>query len=107
MEYSSHQVMMRWFLLLLPPRLLLRFDLWRGEDLTYGEVKDNVRDIMMGLIEKEREGEVIERALMKNVVEMGMGMMDCYVEDFEALMAEKTGLNNNTSGELGFGESFS
>lgn len=41
-------------------------------------------------IDKEREGEQIDRALLKNVldifVEIGMGSMDCYVADFEDAM---------------------
>ena len=41
-------------------------------------------------IDQEREGEQIDRALLKNVldiyVEIGMGQMDYYVNDFETAM---------------------
>lgn len=45
-------------------------------------------------IDQEREGEQIDRALLKNVldifVEIGMGHMDCYENDFEAAMLKDT-----------------
>lgn len=45
-------------------------------------------------IDQEREGEQIDRALLKNVldifVEIGMGQMDCYENDFEAAMLKDT-----------------
>lgn len=45
-------------------------------------------------VDKEREGEQIDRALLKNVldifVEIGMGQMDCYETDFEADMLNDT-----------------
>lgn len=46
-------------------------------------------------IDKEREGEQIDKALLKNVsdifVEIGMGEMDPYEQDFEQLMLDDTG----------------
>lgn len=46
-------------------------------------------------IDKEREGEQIDRALLKNVlgifVEIGMGQMDRYEEDFEGHMLQDSG----------------
>jgi len=45
-------------------------------------------------IDQEREGEQIDRALLKNVldifVEIGMGQMDYYENDFEAAMLKDT-----------------
>jgi len=45
-------------------------------------------------IDQEREGEQIDRALLKNVldifVEIGMGSMDYYENDFEAAMLKDT-----------------
>ncbi|BBN67660.1 cullin 1, partial [Prunus dulcis] len=59
-------------------------------DLVYREVNANVRVAIIGLINKEREGEQIDRALLKNVidvfVEIGKGQMEAYEEDFEAHM---------------------
>ncbi|CAL5437154.1 unnamed protein product [Camellia sinensis] len=56
-------------------------------DLVYEELKDKVRDAVIALIDQEREGEQIDRALLKNVldifVEIGMGQMIYYENDFE------------------------
>jgi len=45
-------------------------------------------------IDQEREGEQIDRALLKNVldifVEIGMGQMDHYENDFETAMLKDT-----------------
>ena len=45
-------------------------------------------------IDKEREGEQIDRALLKNVldifVEIGLGQMDCYENDFEDFLLKDT-----------------
>ncbi|TYH73281.1 hypothetical protein ES332_D05G318000v1 [Gossypium tomentosum] len=60
----------------------------------YQEVHDKVRDAVIALIDKEREGEQIDRALLKNVlgifVEIGMGQMDRYEDDFEEAMLQDT-----------------
>lgn len=46
-------------------------------------------------IDKEREGEQVDRALLKNVidifVEIGMGQMEPYEQDFEAQMLQESG----------------
>ncbi|XP_012842209.1 PREDICTED: cullin-1-like isoform X2 [Erythranthe guttata] len=58
-------------------------------DLVYYKIKGKVRDAVICLINREREGEQIDRVLLKNVldffVEIGMGEMD-YYEDFEEAM---------------------
>ncbi|XP_052486140.1 cullin-1-like isoform X1 [Gossypium raimondii] len=63
-------------------------------DLVYQEVHEKVRDAVIALIDKEREGEQIDRALLKNVlgifVEIGMGQMDRYEDDFEEAMLQDT-----------------
>nr|KJB73159.1 hypothetical protein B456_011G218400 [Gossypium raimondii] len=60
----------------------------------YQEVHEKVRDAAIALIDKEREGEQIDRALLKNVlgifVEIGMGQMDRYEDDFEEAMLQDT-----------------
>ncbi|KAB2632415.1 cullin-1-like [Pyrus ussuriensis x Pyrus communis] len=64
-------------------------------DLVYQEVNADVRVAVIGLVGKEREGEEINRELLKNVinvcVEIGMGKMDPYREDFEEHMLRETG----------------
>ncbi|KAA3456154.1 cullin-1-like [Gossypium australe] len=62
--------------------------------LVYQELNAKVRDAVISLIDQEREGEQIDRALLKNVlyifVEIGMGQMDYYENDFEATMLKDT-----------------
>lgn len=45
-------------------------------------------------IDREREGEQIDRALLKNVldifVEIGLGNMECYENDFEDFLLKDT-----------------
>ncbi|RZC21739.1 Cullin-1 isoform A [Glycine soja] len=60
----------------------------------YMEVRVNARKAVIALIDKEREGEQIDRSLLKNVldifVEIGMGEMGQYEQDFEVHMLEDT-----------------
>ncbi|XP_068317039.1 cullin-1-like [Pyrus communis] len=64
-------------------------------DLVYRETKVDARVVVIGLINKGCEGEKIDRNLLKSVinifVEIGMGQMDAYEEDFEAHMLTNTG----------------
>ncbi|OMO49804.1 hypothetical protein COLO4_38370 [Corchorus olitorius] len=61
-------------------------------DLVYRVVHEKARKAIIFLIDEEREGKQIDRALLKNVlgifVEMGM---DRYEEDFEAEMVKESG----------------
>ncbi|KAH0635387.1 hypothetical protein KY285_035081 [Solanum tuberosum] len=56
-------------------------------DLVYEELKGKARDAVIVLIEQEREGEQIDRGLLKNVLDIfvgiGMGNMEYYENDFE------------------------
>jgi cullin 1 len=53
-----------------------------------------LKTIPFNQIDQEREGEQIDRALLKNVldifVEIGMGQMEQYENDFEAAMLKDT-----------------
>jgi hypothetical protein len=53
----------------------------------YGEIKRDAKDAILQLIEKEREGELIDGTVVKNIlnifIEVGMGPMECYERDFE------------------------
>lgn len=64
--------------------------------LVYGELNNQVRDIVISMIGREREGEQINQALVKNVldiyVEIGEGSTKYYATDFEEAM-----LNDATS----------
>ncbi|KAL3517467.1 hypothetical protein ACH5RR_020056 [Cinchona calisaya] len=63
-------------------------------NLVYQELKVKVRDAVIALIDQEREGGQIDRALLKNVldifVEIGMGQMGYYKDDFEESMLGDT-----------------
>ncbi|XP_050227494.1 cullin-1-like [Mercurialis annua] len=105
-RWTNHKIMVRWLSRFfhyldryfiarrsLPP--LHDVGLLCFRDLVYQEVFGKARDAMVVLIDKEREGEQIDRALLKNVlgifVEIGMGQMDHYEQDFEQVMLEDTG----------------
>ena len=57
-------------------------------------MKRKARDAILQLIELEREGEQIDRPLLKNILgifqEVGMGQMTCYQQDFEAQLLKTT-----------------
>lgn len=58
------------------------------------EMKRKAHLAVLAEMEKEREGESIDRSLLKNVlsifIEVGMGGMDAYEQDFEAPMLKAT-----------------
>ena len=58
------------------------------------DMKRKSRDAILQLVELEREGEQIDRTLLKNVlsifIEVGMGTMSCYQQDFEATLLKTT-----------------
>lgn len=63
-------------------------------DDVYVESKRKTKDAILQLIELEREGEQIDRTLLKNVlsifIEVGMGTMTCYQSDFEQTLLKST-----------------
>ncbi|CAH2071938.1 unnamed protein product [Thlaspi arvense] len=102
-RWSNHKVMVRWlsrfFYYLdryfiarrsLPP--LNEVGLTCFRDLVYSELHSKVKEAVIALVDKEREGEQIDRALLKNVldiyVEIGMGQMERY-ESEECLKKER------------------
>nr|XP_027189145.1 cullin-1-like [Cicer arietinum] len=104
-RWANHKIMVRWLSRFfhyldryfiarrsLPP--LNEVGLTCFRDLVYKELNGKVRDAVISLIDQEREGEQIDRALLKNVldifVEIGMGQMDHYENDFEAAMLNDT-----------------
>ncbi|XVF72564.1 hypothetical protein PTKIN_Ptkin12aG0131400 [Pterospermum kingtungense] len=105
-RWANHKVMVRWlsrffhyldryFIARRSLPALNEVGLTCFHDLVYKEVHAKVRDAVIVLIDKEREGEQIDRALLKNVsdifVEIGMGQMDRYEDDFESNMLQDTG----------------
>lgn len=63
-------------------------------DDVFAEVKNDVKDAVITLIDRERDGERIDQSLVKHVVgffvEMGNGKMDSYEGDFETAMLADT-----------------
>ncbi|CAN4091348.1 unnamed protein product [Withania somnifera] len=104
-RWNNHKIMTRWLVrffhyldrYLVPRRSLpslqetshLTF-----YELVYGEMNDQARDAVISLIDREREGENIDQALVKNVldiyVEMGGDSMKYYLKDFEESMLKDT-----------------
>ncbi|KAF7150854.1 hypothetical protein RHSIM_Rhsim02G0010100 [Rhododendron simsii] len=62
--------------------------------LVYVEMNDQVREVVISMIEREREGGQIDQGLVKNVldiyVEIGEGSMTYYAKDFEEAMLKDT-----------------
>ncbi|OVA15009.1 Cullin [Macleaya cordata] len=104
-RWGNHKVMVRWlsrfftyldryFIARRSLPALLDVGLACFRDLVYNEIKGQIRDAVISLIDQEREGLQIDRTLLKNVldifVEIGMGKMDCYINDFEEAMLADT-----------------
>ncbi|KAL3641974.1 Cullin-1 [Castilleja foliolosa] len=104
-RWLNHKIMVRWlsrFFYYLDRYFIARrslpalkeVGLTCFRDLVYQELNVKVRDAVISLIDQEREGEQIDRALLKNIldifVEIGMGQMDYYDKDFEEAMLNDT-----------------
>ncbi|KAK3441044.1 hypothetical protein EUGRSUZ_B01297 [Eucalyptus grandis] len=104
-RWENHKSMVRWlsrFFYYLDRRFIARRSLPPLNEvgltcfrrLVYQDLKVKVSDALISLIDKEREGEQIDRALLKNIldifVEIGMGQMDYYENDFEAALLKDT-----------------
>ncbi|KAL8143092.1 hypothetical protein V2J09_016124 [Rumex salicifolius] len=104
-RWKNHKVMVRWlsrFFFYLDRYFIARRSLPSlGEvglicfrELVYQEVGSKAKDNVVALIDEEREGVQIDRALLKNVldifVEIGMGQMEYYEKDFETAMLDDT-----------------
>ncbi|KZV24388.1 F-box/kelch-repeat protein [Dorcoceras hygrometricum] len=63
-------------------------------NLVYGEINGQVTDAILSLIHKEREGEQIDRTLVKEILDiyvvMGEDSLKYYKKDFEELMVSAT-----------------
>ncbi|KAI3501662.1 hypothetical protein L1887_29605 [Cichorium endivia] len=104
-RWSNHKIMVRWlsrffhyldryFITRRSLPALKEVGLTCFRDLVYQELHGKVKDAVISLIDQEREGEQIDRGLLKNVldifVEIGMGQMEYYEKDFEAFMLKDT-----------------
>eukprot|EP00899_Mesostigma_viride_P014258 jgi/Mesvir1/22833/Mv20093-RA.1 len=104
-RWENHLVMVRWlsrFFNYLDRYYICRHSLSSLKDvgricfrdLVFAELKGSTREAVIAMIDREREGEQIDRTLLKNVVgifvEMGMGNMATYEAEFEAAILEDT-----------------
>jgi len=104
-RWDDHKVMVRWlsrFFNYLDRYYIQRHNLAQLKDvgalcfrdLVYAKLKTTAKDAILELIDKERDGEQIDRALVKNAlgifVEMGMGGMETYETDFETFLLTNT-----------------
>ena len=104
-RWDNHKIMVRWlsrFFNYLDRYYIQRHNLALLKDvgmlcfrdLVYLELKKDVKDAVLQLVDKERNGEQVDRALIKNIlgifVEMGMGGMEAYEADFEAHLLTNT-----------------
>ncbi|GER55913.1 cullin 1 [Striga asiatica] len=104
-RWQNHKVMVRWlsrffhyldryFIARRSLPALYEVGLTCFRELVYQELNSKARDAVISLIDQEREGELIDRALLKNVldifVEIGMGQMTYYENDFEEAMLNGT-----------------
>ena len=107
-SWANHKFLVKWLsLIFLPLQVegayitrkklpkLNAFGLSCFRDLVFEAIKDKVKDAVIALIDREREGEEIDRTLVKNVlnlfVEIDEGKMHCYEKDFEEHMLQDTG----------------
>ncbi|WOG83765.1 hypothetical protein DCAR_0102943 [Daucus carota subsp. sativus] len=104
-RWLNHKIMMRWlsrffeyldryFVTQNSLSSLNKAGLICFRDMVYEEVKFKARDAVITLINKEREGEQIDRALLKNIIDViirvGMGKNESYEKDFEAFMLDNS-----------------
>ena len=104
-RWDDHKVMVRWlsrFFNYLDRYYIQRHNLAQLKDvgslcfrdLVYAKLKSVAKDAVLALVDKERDGEQVDRALIKNAlgifVEMGMGGMEAYETDFEAFLLTDT-----------------
>jgi cullin 1 len=63
-------------------------------DRVYDEIKEQATGAILGLINEEREGRIIDKSLVKSVIElyesMGMGSLDAYNADLEEPLLRAT-----------------
>mmetsp|Transcript_133 Transcript_133/g.406 ORF Transcript_133/g.406 Transcript_133/m.406 type:complete len:742 (+) Transcript_133:275-2500(+) len=106
-RWGNHKVMVRWLSRIF--NYLDRYYITRHSlaslhdvglvcfrDLIFDELRKPVKDAVLHMINMEREGEQIDRALVKGVLEIfvdiGMGGLDVYERDFEFFLLEDTAI---------------
>ncbi|XP_077515641.1 cullin 3 [Amblyomma americanum] len=61
--------------------------IFRDQVVRYGNIRDHLRDTLLGMVQQERKGEVVDRLAIKNacqmLVHLGIDSRSVYEEDFE------------------------
>mmetsp|Transcript_4340 Transcript_4340/g.5014 ORF Transcript_4340/g.5014 Transcript_4340/m.5014 type:complete len:742 (+) Transcript_4340:144-2369(+) len=103
-RWENHKIMVRWlskFFNYLDRYYISRHNLNNlkvvgrqcFDDLVYKEFKRTVKDAALVLVERERDGEQVDRGLLKKVIEIFVEIMpqkDAYTKDFEEFLLEET-----------------
>lgn len=104
-RWANHQIMNKWlkkffsyldryFVVHHTLPSLLDAGLRHFKTQVYEEVKTDATNAVISLIDEEREGIIIDRGLVRSIVElyesMGMGNLDAYVHDLEEPLLEST-----------------
>ncbi|KAK4418166.1 Cullin-1 [Sesamum alatum] len=88
-RWTDHKLMVRWL-----SRFFHYLDRYFIARRSLPPLKEVGLTSFRAVIDQEREGEQIDRALLKNIldmfVEIGMGQMDYYENDFESAMLDDT-----------------
>ncbi|KAK3160848.1 hypothetical protein QOZ80_1BG0065810 [Eleusine coracana subsp. coracana] len=104
-RWKNHKIMVRWlsrffhyldryFILrrLLTPLKEAGWD--RFKEQVFNELKETVTGIVIGMVDDERDGQIIDRSILKNVldmyVELGGSDTKLYEEDFEVAFLKST-----------------
>ncbi|GJN05257.1 hypothetical protein PR202_ga22871 [Eleusine coracana subsp. coracana] len=105
-RWKNHKVMVRWlsrFFHYLDRYFISRRSLtplkeagWnRFKEGVFNELKETVTGVVIGMVDDERDGQIIDRTILKNVLDMyvelgGSDMLKLYEEDFEVAFLEST-----------------
>ncbi|KAI3842240.1 hypothetical protein MKW98_026030 [Papaver atlanticum] len=100
-RWSRHNVMVRWlsrFFYYLDRYYIARGSLPKLEDtgincfhiIVHESLKVQVTNVVITLINRERDGDEIDRTMLKNALENFDGGLDCYVDDFETAFLNDT-----------------
>ena len=104
-RWDNHTIMNKWYAKFFSPLDVKYTTNYRVPSLTdkslnifkshiFEHIKVGAKDAILALIEKERDGEIVNKTIIKSIVrlykEMGMGQLDVYTSDLEFAVLEST-----------------
>lgn len=63
------------------PVFALSLDLWRSHVVHSKKIAERLRAVLLDLVQREREGETIDRALFRSITQVGVCMRLCLCEE--------------------------